>query len=622
MGCDRDILLVYLVKNLPILFIILISAFLRFYNLLHDSPYFFNPDERNMANAITQFRLPNDIPQIPKCLLSQFQISNFKFQISDCNLNPNFFAYGQFPLYLALFSDQLSKPIINLFYHQLPTTIFYLRIFSALSSTLTVLLIYLITKELFKNLKLFPFIGNLKLKIENLAALMAAFTPGLIQSAHFGTTESLLTFFFMASIYISILSINNSILNSKFLILNSIILGLSLGTKLTGLFFFIPPIISIIIQFLKLLKKTVNLKNRFIVTLRHCFIVALLLIGSLFFYLLSSPFNFIDYENFRSAVFGYEQDVATGRYEAFYTRQFVDTLPIFFQSEKIFPYALGWPIFILGSLGLLSLSFKLLRSTKFNSSFFILIFSFLIFLLPNALLFAKWTRFMTPILPFFSIFAAYFLFKLRTNLKLDNWIIGLLVFISMLPGAAFMTIYTRPDTRLQASQWIYQNIPNNSYILSETGNVVDIPLPLLSKDQRSKTKDYTVISFDFYHLDENPALFNSLLSHLEKADYIFVPSRRIFANYTRFPSKYPMVTKYYQLLVSEALGFEEATRINSFPRLDFGNWNLDFVDEQSEETWTVFDHPVIRIYKKTNQLSKTDYNKLFENSKIDTLKIQ
>ena len=680
-------------SNLFLFIFLLIAAFLRFYNLMHDAPYFFNPDERNMAGAISQFRLPSNPLAIPICLLNQFSpTSHFPaspaggpLTASDCNLNPHFFAYGQFPLYLAFFSDQITKHILEIFSRSpiangetlmtnFPSAIFYLRFYSALSSTLTVLLVYLITKELFKKI-IYKFNENLKLKIENLAALSAAFTPGLIQSAHFGTTESLLTFFFLVSIYLSIKSPNHPITisfkkflihNSSFIILTSLVLGLSLGTKLTGLFFFLPPFISIMVRFMRLISKS---KKWEIDAFMHLSILVFILIGSIFFYILSSPYNFIDPQDFKSAVFGYETDVATGRYPAFYTRQFVNATPLLFQSEKIFPYALGWPIFISGLLGFVLMGIKILRgASSFLSTptgipstmnpaggrmngaslggaekslmrpqqnfwlYTLLVFSFLIYLLPNSFLFAKWTRFLTPIFPFFTIFAAYLLYQIY-NLKpksfLINCIIVTLYIVSLLPGLAFMSIYTHPDTRIQASKWIYKNIPDNSYVLSETANVVDIPLPPPSYNLSPKTYNLSVISFDFYHLDENPILFNQLLNHLVKADYIFIPSRRIFTNYTRLSVQYPLITKYYQLLFSGKLGFEETTRISSFPQLSIipaltagRNYPLSFPDEKAEETFTVFDHPVIRIYKKSKHLSESDYTSLFENFKINQLKIE
>jgi len=142
----------------------------------------------------------------------------------------------------------------------------------------------------------------------------------------------------------------------------------------------------------------------------------------------------------------------------------------------------------------------------------------------------------------------------------------ILIFILILPGIAYLSIYQNPDVRFQASEWIYKNIPEGAYILSETANVVDIPIqiPHFAKASRGKQnsslKSYNIVSFDFYNLDENPILQQELQNHLAKADYIFVPSRRIFANHTcienfqsnlrckKLKEMYPLLNQYYNYL--------------------------------------------------------------------------
>lgn len=630
-----------------LILILLVTTVLRFYNLMHDSPYFFNPDERNMAGAITRFVLPAKLSQIPNCifseLLSNRPKSNDQSPTTNCTLNPHFFSYGQFPLYLAFVSNQIFNPKTNdqpaspaggSLMTSFPSAIYWLRFYSALSSVATVFVVFLISRIF------------LSPKFSLLSSILVAFSPGLIQSAHFGTTESLLTCLFMSVIYLSI-KLSQNLSNLKYLILISLAIGLSLGSKLTGLFFFFPPFLVLLLE----IQKSARTKRKkipvfilgLLVPAKKLFQVFLsgsvIIIITLATFIVSSPYNLVEPENFESAVFGYESDVATGNYEAFYTRQFVNTVPFLFQSEKIFPYVLGWPTFILGSLGLflinIQLFFMLIFSiiSKFQSSklkaqklilnkyldlknldlFLILIFGFWFYLIPNSLLFAKWSRFMTPILPFFAIFSGYFIYRLS---KLLNKKIFLLFAISYLlfaivPGLAFMSIYSHEDTRVTSSRWIYKYIPDKSYVLSETANVIDIPLGL-PKDQRPTTNDQmTVISFDFYHLNENPILFNQLISHLEKADYIFIPSRRIFKNHDLQPQKYKLVTKYYQLIFSGALGFEKQTEISSFPALSLGSLKWEFPDENAEETFTVFDHPVIRIYKKVTSKTTEEYNSLF-----------
>ena len=643
---------------------------------MHDAPFFFNPDERNMANAITQFRLPANPAAIPSCLISEL-ITRSEQPL--CNLNPHFFAYGQFPLYLAFISDSLARaalawlqglPLPLNFSTDFPSAIFWLRFYSALFSTLTVLLVYLTTNVIsnkvrdlvpIKSGRTIHFAGflsaswRLGMTPGTLAALITAFTPGLIQASHFGTTESLLTFFFLASVYLSINYLSH-LSNFKFILYTSLVIGLTTGSKLTGIFLYIPPTIAILIHWFKSVSR--NKKKRKMITLFHGYMIYLIIVISLLVFVISSPYNLIEPANFRSAVFGYESDVATGKYEAFYTRQFINATPITFQMEKIFPYALGWPVFIVGSIGILLTTLKLFlslilfiiqkvqssqpkagrpRAEKFKvqklriRKYFdfnhldligILIIGFWIYFIPNAFLFAKWTRFMTPILPFFAIFAGYFLFflvssrpkwrdlwkqKIPRQARNDNVVylfICLFVITSILPGIMFMSIYTHEDTRVTASKWIYDNVPNKSYILSETANVVDIPLGFL--ELTAHNPQLTTISFDFYHLDENPFLFQQLLTHLENADYIFIPSRRIFANYMKNPSRYPLTTKYYQLLFSGKLGFEKVTEITSYPAIG----PVKIPDEQAEETFTVFDHPVVRIYRKVKPMTLEEYKKI------------
>jgi len=99
------------------------------------------------------------------------------------------------------------------------------------------------------------------------------------------------------------------------------------------------------------------------------------------------------------------------------------------------------------------------------------------------------------------------------------------VAISIIPGIRFVSMYLKPDIRIEASKWIIKNIPAKSVVLSETANVVDIPVGNL------KVKNYELISSNLYEIDNDKKLYNEFLINLNKADYIIVPSRRIFANH-------------------------------------------------------------------------------------------
>lgn len=213
------------------------------------------------------------------------------------------------------------------------------------------------------------------------------------------------------------------------------------------------------------------------------------------------------------------------------------------------------------------------------------------------MIYAKWSRFVAPIFPLITIFVILF----TLNIKIIKIIKIIIITIAIVPGIAYLSIYQNPDIRFQASEWIYKNIPNESYILSETANVVDIPI---ESESYKVHKVYKVISFNFYDIDESPILQQELADHLAKADYIFVPSRRIFANHPK--QTYPILNQYYDDLFSGKLGFEKMAEFESFPKIKFQvasyKFQVNFPDEQAEETWTVFDHPVIRIYKKVKSV--------------------
>ena len=311
--------------------------------------------------------------------------------------------------------------------------------------------------------------------------------------------------------------------------------------------------------------------------------------------------------------------------------------PIIYQFRKLFPFNFGWSALTLFLLGFMLFPF----SQEFN----ILRLAILIGFLPNAFFYAKWTRFVAPILPLMLVFTVLFVNKLLSTvyrwinpkLKTQNFLLLIydfafliLTFTLILPGGAYLSIYQGPDVRFTASEWIYKNIPRNSYILSETANVVDVPIP--SPKNRNdavleQLSNLNYISFNFYDLDVNPELQPQLPEHLAKADYIFIPSRRIFANHycprdeilpiaskelnfnlininneekcSYLRKTYPILNSYYDKLFSGQLGFSKVAEFSSFPKIQlFGKTIIEFPDEEAEETWTVFDHPVFRIYKR------------------------
>lgn len=482
-----------------LLILIALSLFTRFIGLNWGDGYFSHPDENNMATALSQ--------------------------LSPTNLNPHFFAYGQFPLYLGYFSLKAIN-IPNTFVN----SIYVLRFYSAIFSLLFLSFAYLLSKVIFTN----------HYPLTTIFIVLLIFSPGLIQIAHFGTTESLLSFVFIANLYY-VLKIYQK---PKFIyfILAALISGIGLGSKITAVFF-IWPIILVGLY-----------KKEYLSTLIFILVTSLLL-------LFTSPYNFIDINNFLSSM-QYETAVATGQVEVFYTRQFLFTTPFIFQFTHIFPYVVGLPTFIISILGILIF-------IKNYSSWFLILFPVTCYFLYFGSLFVKWTRFMSPIFFIFPLFATIYISRLKSSFQL------LVTSICLLPGLLFTLQYFRPNPRTVITNYISQNIPDNSTILSESGNVVDLGL-------RPKIKFH---NFDFYSLDSNYQNEVNLSQSLQQANFVLVPSRRVFKNQTN--PLYPYSQNYYSNLFSK-----------NFVKV-FQTSNLDFIlnYESAEETFTVFDFPTLRLYQ-------------------------
>jgi len=500
--------------------IIFLAITTRFIGLNWGNSNYFHPDESNMAIALSQLK--------------------------PTNLNPHFFAYGQFPLYLGFYTLTAAN-LPNTF----SNSIIILRFWSAVFSVSAILFVYLISKNIFS--------GSFSI----IMVLMTIFNPGLIQVAHFGTTESLLIFIFLVNIYLAI-KIFDQPKNYHHYIYAGLANGIGLATKISSLIFLGPILLVSFINFIRSPNRLLSI-SKILIFLYFTFAVGLVL----------SPYNLLAKKDFISSI-KYETTVATGQLKVFYTTQFKNTNPYIFQFINIFPYTSGLPVFIFAFPGLL-LFLKDLIIKRFKYWSIILIPS-LVYFLYFGQLYVKWTRFASPVFFIFPLFATYFFSKIT-----KPFFRYLLVLFCCLPGIYFMNLYFHPDIRLTASGWINNNIPPNSKIFSESGNVINLPLG---------SSPYQINNYDFYG-NYSPV---TLAAGLNEAEFILVPSRRVFKNYH---------FSYYQHLFDGSLGFIEIKRFE--PKTD-----IFLNPENAEETWTVFDRPTIRIYRKVKQFDKDQYESILK----------
>lgn len=449
-------------------------------------------------------------------------------------LNPHFFAYGQLPLYLVWIGFALRSFTLFPVIDSWQAAM-GLRILSATASVVSGWILY---RLLLREAKSYT--------VALTGLLLWIATPVFIQFSHFGTTESLLAFLLLCALWFR-----------KNMLMLAIVMGLAIGIKIS----------SVVLFAIALYEWW---RNR---SIRN-----LLLLGSVtaVCVFIASPHYFISYpEALRSLT--YESNVGTGVLKVFYTYQFEHSNRLLFPFISIFPYALGVPLLVM-TLTQLPYAWK-------HQRFYLVLL--LVFMGAVAPLYTQWTRF------YVFVFVIALLIASNVGRRL-NWVYGFLLVLHVVMGLSYVTVYLQPDTRIQASLWIQQHAKERSSILTESANVILVPF--------TAPKHSSVTELFLFDSEHNQEVLNTLKERLSIVDYVVVPSRRVFANYTcvygagnhdtetckQLESEHPTLQWYYSQLLGPK--WQEIAR--------FETPYLGLSDEFAEETWSVFDHPVVRVYQR------------------------
>src|SRR5205085_3960011 len=79
-------------------------------------------------------------------------------------------------------------------------------------------------------------------------------------------------------------------------------------------------------------------------------------------------------------------------------------------------------------------------------------------------------------------------------------------------------------------------------------------------------------------------------------DAITMATDRLDKSIPRLPFRYPLTIHYYQLLFSGQLGFHLAAQFEVHPNL----LGITLDDRGADESYSVFDHPTVRIFVRDN----------------------
>ena len=515
-----------LFKYIVVIFLLTITIYSRFLNLNWDRGWGLHPDENNLWGASRQIKLFSKI-------------------------DPQFYAYGGFPIYLYSFLDSKVQA----------------RVISAILQTGIIGLLFLTGR------KLKGFRTGL------LAAIMGIFSAGLVQSAHFLTVESLIGFFGLAILFCLLNYENGGGRKNIRLLMAAVALGLGIGTKISFIVFLLPFIIRP-----GLFKKAGPL---------------LALLIAVFIFLLTNPF-LLDKLGSVLGNLKYETGVAMGKLPVFYTRQFTGTVPGLFQAVHIFPFITGWlfvPIFF---VGIFVVSVKV-RPWKIPRSDLLILLTVISALLSFLPIWAKWTRYVVQILPILILTVAIGADWIWEKGKIGK-VIVIAVMISFLPQFfSIIKVYESVDNRLAAADWAAVNLPRQAKIFTEGMDLGIIPFNPIHGEN--------ITLFNFYELDEDKTgqrqiLLNSLI---KESDYFISVSNRVYGNSLRLQNRFSASAEFYRRLFDGTLGYKKIYESTSIVIPAKAGIYLNRFQVKPgmtaeffpEETFQVFDHPTVMIFERT-----------------------
>jgi len=528
---------------------ITVFAFLlRVYNIMHGLGA--HPDERHVV--MTAMRLSLD------------------------NLNPGTFAYGSLPFYILWVLSEILRPFSE-YYQSYDGYFFIGRSVSAVAGTLTVFVTYLLARDIYK-----------RSEIGILAALLLATNVFHLQLSRFTTVDVLLTFFTMLSLLFMVWLSQSG--KAKDAVFAGLTLSMAVATKLGALSLFVPLVITLVIYALS--------SKQYVRSFILLVVSGIVMAVGLFLF---QPYMFLDYATYLAH--NREQvDMVRGLWRPPYTIQYEATLPYIYPLKQIFFYTMGPPVALVAFGGVVLAVVNLFKKPASGATILLALVLPVFFLVGGYQV--KFPRYLLPLYPLFCVFAALLLIKVAESLKAlrqayISWLPAVIVAAySILYCLSFMHIYYHEHVYRISSKWIYENIEPQSTILQvhHWDDVLPLHLPGFPPNQ------YKVLEPEYelpLYASDTREKFKKISQRLSTGDYIIFPTARLYGALMRVPEEFPYSNAFFQLLFSEALGYEFIQTFKIRPQLGEKVFDNDLADE----SLTVYDHPKVTILKNREYLS-------------------
>jgi len=237
----------------------------------------------------------------------------------------------------------------------------------------------------------------------------------------------------------------------------------------------------------------------------------------------------------------------------------------------------------------------------------------------QSLEFAKYLRYFYILLPLATILMFTGFSSVRKWNRIAKTLLILCFIFHFLWAYAFSRIYAQTNPRIEASHWMNAAIPQGTITTTEHW---DDGLPLCLPDYPCGR--FIQLELPLYNSDTEEK-WNTIDAKLASAQYIVLSSNRLYGSIPAVSDRYPRTTQYYKKLFDGSLGFTKIKEFTARPNIPIPFvhvcitppfvWygalarpsqecpleGISFVDDYADESFTVYDHPKVIIFQKTNQ---------------------
>lgn len=575
-------------RKFTILTILFFALILRVYHLNWDENNHLHPDERFLTMVGNAMRVPNSLSSYLDTATSP---------MNPANVGYSFYVYGTLPVVL----NKIIAVASNTDNYSAFTLLG--RLLSAFADVFVAYIVFRTAELINRSIKVgmwFP----------QWAALSYTLFALPIQLSHYFAVDTFLNLFAAMTVYAVLRAFYARIKPAQYIwmVIAGASYGAALGSKVSAIYL-APLILAFFVLLFMKWRSVYIFISLFIfavagyLSLRLC-APYYFQSGNIFFISINPDFlkNITSLKSFEGYDVWYPPAV-----------QWMSTVPFLFALKNLVLTAMGVVPFAFFMIGALDIVYRFVSHCKKEGTIHgiqqysvtgygilgMLLMYICVFFTYQSVQFVKAARYFIVLYPYLALITGIGIVWCLTELKKvqirPKGASVVIVVLLLIWPLAFMSIYVQRNSRVQASIWIYNNLPSYSTILTEHW---DDGLPLPMEDTKGKTYVYEQLPvFD----PDNPEKWQKMNDLLQSGDYYILTSNRGWGSIPKVPWKYPRMSVYYADLFGGRTGYKYQSSFTSPPSLRYLGIPLDFPDQWIDESMTVYDHPQVVVFKNAEK---------------------